>query len=224
MSDPKNSFDHADLEAAMKSNLFQKGREIERSVFVGKILNNNDPEKLGRCQVLVYGVFDEVKSSDLPWAIPDFGLNGEFVVPDNGTFVSVVFQNEDVYAPCFTTKVINRNALSDARTEDYPNTIVIYDDLKGNRKYFNRKTGESVEKFANGVEVNTDINGNMTIDTTACTTGNITLDGRAILKLDAPIIDTPAGTVVPAGTGFMNALLVDPITGLLHSGHQFIRT
>ena len=29
----------------------------EEGTFIGKVLDNNDPEKLGRCKILVYTVF-----------------------------------------------------------------------------------------------------------------------------------------------------------------------
>lgn len=224
MVDPKSSFSHDDLETAMKENLFVKGRPFSKNVLIGKVVNNKDSEKLGRCQIMVYGYFDNLPTEDLPYATPDFGLNGEFIVPTVGSLVSVYFENEDIMNPHYTTKIINRNAISNVKDDDYPNTIVIYDDLNGNKKYFNRRTGESVEKFTNGVEINTDINGDMEIDTTACTTGNITINGRSILKLDAAIIETPAGTVIPGVTGGLNCLVVDPILGISHAGTTLIRS
>jgi hypothetical protein len=36
--------------------------------FVGKVVDNNDPKKLGRVKVNVYGVYDDIAPEDLPWA------------------------------------------------------------------------------------------------------------------------------------------------------------
>ena len=43
--------------------------------FVGKVVDNNDPKKLGRVKVNVYGVYDDIAPEDLPWA--------QIVVPEN---------------------------------------------------------------------------------------------------------------------------------------------
>ena len=50
--------------------------EIDGS-YTGKVVNNNDPDKEGKCRIRVYGVFgDEVPDDDLPWALPDFNFVG----------------------------------------------------------------------------------------------------------------------------------------------------
>ena len=37
--------------------------------FLGEVVNvKDDPEKLGRVKVRVFGVYDDVKEDDLPWA------------------------------------------------------------------------------------------------------------------------------------------------------------
>ena len=78
-------------------------------IYRGVIENNNDPDKLGRCKVRVWGIHDELKESKqkegiptdvLPWAEPCFGLvegsvsgYGMFSVPLQGSHVFCFFEN-----------------------------------------------------------------------------------------------------------------------------------
>ena len=38
--------------------------------YMGTVVDANDPLKQGRCKILVHGVFDTLKTEDLPWANP----------------------------------------------------------------------------------------------------------------------------------------------------------
>ena len=49
---------------------------IERSQhFLGVVVDNKDPEFKARCKVRVFGVFDDVKDEDLPWAFQRFDIS-----------------------------------------------------------------------------------------------------------------------------------------------------
>lgn len=66
-------------------------------IFRGKVVDANDPLKLGRVKVRVYPVMDEIKDEDLPWAEPCFP--GFLVVPQAGNWVWVVFREGNVHSP-----------------------------------------------------------------------------------------------------------------------------
>lgn len=208
--------------------------------YVGKIVNNKDIQKLGRCKIRVYGIFgNEIPDDDLPWAIPDFeyigSSLGSFIVPEIGTLVNVYFRDGDLYFPHYTTKILDKNNISQEKDEDYPDTMVFYETTNGDYFKINRKTFESIERHASGIFITKDINGNITIDTTDCNTGNLTIisNGDINVKanninLDAPIgvkinaskIEFPKGPVVPDSAGGpFNCLLFDPLTGVPHSGN-----
>jgi hypothetical protein len=113
--------------------------------FTGIVINNNDPEKQGKCRIRVYGVFgDEVPDSDLPWALPDFNnvgsLVGSFTVPPVGALVKVYFDRGDVYLPHYTTKAVKSNKQPTQKDKDYPNNIVLIETDDGDYITFNRKT------------------------------------------------------------------------------------
>ena len=62
--------------------------------YIGPVVDNNDPEKIGRVRVRVMDVFDDLKDEDIPWASPWKDLNGnQFNIPDKGKVVTVIFEN-----------------------------------------------------------------------------------------------------------------------------------
>jgi len=74
--------------------------KLKNEIFLGLVVDNNDPKKLGRCKVKVFQVFDKLANEDIPWAMPWKDLNGnEFVLPDVGKYVSVVFDQGNKYSP-----------------------------------------------------------------------------------------------------------------------------
>ena len=75
-------------------------KELNDKIFVGVIEDNQDPNKLGRCRVRVFNVFDDISVEDIPWATPWKDLNGnQFILPDKGKVVSVVFDEGNIYKP-----------------------------------------------------------------------------------------------------------------------------
>lgn len=132
--------------------------------YSGKVVDNQDPSKLGRCRIRVYGIFENsIPDEDLPWCEPDFqfvgSTIGSFVVPPINAIVRVYFDNGDIYFPHYTTKVIDKNKLSSKRLEDYPDTMIIFETDEGDYLTFNRKTkrfnfhhssGNDIEMMKNG--------------------------------------------------------------------------
>ena len=63
---------------------------IERAQhFLGVVVDNKDPEFRARCKVRVFGIFDDVKDEDLPWAFPMNPINNtrHFEAPSLGEWV-----------------------------------------------------------------------------------------------------------------------------------------
>ncbi len=66
----------------------------------GIIVDNNDPQKLGRVKVRVEAAYGDQPVGDLPWAWPCFAYGGAkeqsfFAVPEVGAGVYVMFQCKD---------------------------------------------------------------------------------------------------------------------------------
>jgi hypothetical protein len=142
----------------------------------GIVVDNNDPDQLGRCRIRVYGVFEnDIPDEDLPWAIPDFNFIGStlgsFVVPPEDTLVKVYFENDDIYLPRYTTKVIKSETMNDSNfiagiSENYPDSMIFFETDTGEYFKINRATNISTYRHASGLLIDIDADGNITIDNT----------------------------------------------------------
>ena len=72
--------------------------------YLGKIVDINDPLKLGRAKVNVFGIFDDLQIEDIPWAEQNPGISfgkgfggGNITIPRNGAVVYVRFEEENYY-------------------------------------------------------------------------------------------------------------------------------
>lgn len=90
-------------------------------IFRGVVEDNNDPEKMGRCRIRVFGIHTEKKNKDekegvpteeLIWAEPALGLFeggqtgfGSWVVPLQGSHVFLFFENGHIMKPRFFASV-----------------------------------------------------------------------------------------------------------------------
>lgn len=235
--------------------LIDNSNELKHDEFYsGKVINNNDPDKLGRCQIRVYGIFEEtIPDSDLPWALPDFefigSTIGSFVVPPVNAIVKVYFDHGDIYFPHYTTKVVEKKKLSNLRLEDYPDTMIIFETDEGDYLTMNRKSrkfifhhnsGNNIEMLKDGdtdilIKGNKDqivnkdemhiVKGDHVIKNNNIgliqidKLGNIIVKGGNV-KIDHTImLEVTGNDVIPTGIGPLNALKVDPLTGLPHSGN-----
>lgn len=67
-------------------------QDLKGRNFIGIVVNNEDPKRLGRCKVRVLDVFDTLPEEDIPWAKQWRDINGEaFAVPEKGKIVNVSF-------------------------------------------------------------------------------------------------------------------------------------
>lgn len=158
-------------------------------MFTGKVEDNQDPDKLGRCKIRVSKIFDEknISTEDLPWAIPEqnfVGSNvGSFIVPPIDTLVRVYFDNDEIYSPVYTTKILNTEQLPTSIDEDYPNTMVFFETDNGDYFVINRKTLECEFKHASGMSINIDENGNIKIDNTGSDEGTLGINVKGDVSL-----------------------------------------
>jgi hypothetical protein len=74
--------------------------------FLGVVVDNDDPKKIGRCRIRVFGKFDDLDDADIPWATPRRGLSfgqdggsGQFSTPKLKAVVHVKFNNGNIYSP-----------------------------------------------------------------------------------------------------------------------------
>ncbi len=183
-----------DLSLLLKNAVANKFVNPNNSTFYpGKIVNNEDPEKLGRCQIRVYGVYDEaIPDEDLPWAIPDFTFTGStlgsFIVPTIDSIVNVYLDNNDMYTPKYTTKVLQKDSLSNMSStydKDYPNTMVFFETDNGDYFKINRKTLEAEFRHASGLIITIDKEGNANFDNSVASEGNVNLSVTGDVQVSA---------------------------------------
>lgn len=203
--------------------------DADVDLHTGIVVNNNDPDKEGKCQIRVYGVFgEEVPDSDLPWALPDFGFIGStvgsFVVPPNGALVKVYFDRGDIYLPHYTTKAININSQPTQKDVDYQDNMVMYETDEGDYFTINRSTKETTFNHNSGtkvlikkdgtVEINIEKDKKETIKgkTESNTTGTVKIVGATVT------IEGTTNVVVPSNAGGFNCLPICPVVGSQHVG------
>lgn len=114
--------------------------------YIGKVVNNNDPLKLGRCRIRIYNLFeDTIPDSDLPWALPAQPIiEGSFCIPIIGSLVYVRFQHGDLYTPVYTSKVSQKNKVPSKALKNYPNNMTVYETDGGSYFVVDRKTNKIV--------------------------------------------------------------------------------
>lgn len=113
--------------------MFKKDTTQFGSIYRGKVLDNIDPDKLGRLKIQIFGVFDDIEVADLPWAVPAMPLSvgagtgfGYFAVPEIGSYVWCFFEGEDLYQPVYFAEAPDKvHGLPSERTTDYPDTRVL---------------------------------------------------------------------------------------------------
>lgn len=90
-----------------KLNMF-KSQNMLSGLVIGKVVDNNDPDKRGRLRIAIPGVTDKIPSNMLPWYNMDGGIRstGEGVmplIPKVGTDVGVRFYSGDIYSGMYVS-------------------------------------------------------------------------------------------------------------------------
>ena len=173
--------------------------------YTGRVVDNSDPDHLGRIKIRVFGIFnDNVPDSDLPLAIPENSLvDGSFIVPDIDDIVAVRFDKGDIYFPKYYARALQKD-LPSIRLKDYPDTIVLYALESGGYLIVNRKTSEMIfhHKVGSEIRMNSD--------------GTVEINAR-IIKMNPS-----KTTFVPMGSGNMCSIPYCPMTGIKHQGSMSI--
>ena len=117
---------------------------MERNhTYFGKVIINDDPERMGRCKIRVLGVFDELQDNDLPWAFPAYNTTfaggaskgyGSISVPKLETIVRVRFENGDAYSPVYWSIPVVNDAMKAELDSSYLNSHVVTYDVDENMK------------------------------------------------------------------------------------------
>lgn len=70
--------------------------------YTGIVEDNNDPRRLGRCKIRIPFSYNDIPTSNIPWASPKISSSGtSFSIPPIGKMVSVTFVNDSIYTPYY---------------------------------------------------------------------------------------------------------------------------
>lgn len=125
--------------------------DLKNMQFLGVVVDSNDPEHDARCRIRVFGKFDDLGDSDLPWAKPLFGLSfgvdgsGAVSVPKEGGVVCVRFNNGNLYTPEYFAIQEIAPDLKQEISGSYKNAhSVIYDKDEDLQVFYTQQKGVSI--------------------------------------------------------------------------------
>lgn len=101
------------------------------SGYFGKVLDNDDPKKIGRVKVRVNGFYDDVDESMIPWALPKNVSFNRLDPPPIGSEVQIDFIEGEIMCPIWWT--YNGKSSSEMGIEDsdyVKSAVLLYKDLK----------------------------------------------------------------------------------------------
>jgi hypothetical protein len=134
--------------------------------WLGEVVDIEDPQKVGRIRVKVYGKFDDLEKESIPWAYP--GTNntagsasggGFHSVPKLGSIVSIKFDNGNIYHPEY---FFNQKISEEVKTEisnSYSNAqVLVYDTVtEGSLKiFFTEEKGLMIDYKSNQINIKPD--------------------------------------------------------------------
>jgi hypothetical protein len=164
---------------ALNANLLASGN------FVGRVVDNDDPNQEGRCRIMVYGIFDfeepvydsknkpipgqvkrtELPTADIPWAYPRSnaffaggeGGFGNISIPKIGAIVNVNFCDGNIYSPEYTAIMNINTDMQAAISGSYLNSHVFGWDQDENLKvYYTPNNGMEIFLKDSHITINPD--------------------------------------------------------------------
>lgn len=102
--------------------------------YIGKVIYTDDTTFSGRCKIRVFGVFDELEDSFIPWFSP-MNMNvfssyggGNISIPKVGDVVRVKFNNSNIYSGEYSALQNIDPHLIEEIKDDYQGThVLLYD-------------------------------------------------------------------------------------------------
>lgn len=168
--------------------------ELRERIWLGPVVDNNDPEKLGRCKIKVFSLFDDVEDASVPWAFPvtntvfagGKGGFGSLSVPKIGAIVRVQFSEGNLYSPeYYGIQTINRAMQADISDTYLNSHVLAYDEDEELKVYYT--PGNGMEIFHKGSHITVNPDSSITIEHK---------DSQSIIELVGPNISITANSTI----------------------------
>jgi len=155
--------------------------------FVGEVVINDDPLKIGRIKVQIKNLTDGIPNEDLPWTYKVYpngtGENkksSSLLVPGIGTKVLIVFPSNDIYTSFYFGELLFEDYDFPEVKGDYPETYGFQNKI-GDKWYINMKQ-ETMDFFHHsGTKLNIEKDG--TINITGVKDINININGNSNINV-----------------------------------------
>lgn len=139
--------------------------ELKNRIWLGPVVDNNDPEQLGRCRIKVYTLFDDLDDENVPWAFPvtnnSFaggpGGFGSISIPKIGTIVRVQFSEGNIYSPeYYGIQTINRAMQADIANSYLNSHVLSYDEDEQMKVFYTPSNGLELFHKDSHITINPD--------------------------------------------------------------------
>jgi len=171
----------------------------EISHYLGVVVDNKDPEFKGRAKVRIFGIFDELTDTELPWSYQrleqSYGLgggSGRISVPKLGSVVHVQFNNGNYYSPEYkAVQELSPDLIDEIRNSYEGAHSLIYDGIERLKMYYTVEKGLVIDLKESKIIIRND---NSILITHADDTASIELKGGKITKYADQEIENTAVT------------------------------
>ena len=170
---------------------------LSKTFWIGEVVDNKDPKKIGRIKVNIPELFDGIPKEDLYWIHQIMPIStgenkksvGTFIVPGIGTKVMVIFPFNNPYVGFYFGQLLYEDYQFDDIKSDYPETYGFQNKI-GDKWYINMKQ-ETVDFYHHsGTKLHIEKNGTVDIDVVKDVNinikgnANINVNGNADIKVD----------------------------------------
>lgn len=180
--------------------------------YCGRVVDIEDPLNLGRIRVEVFGFFDGLEPTLIPWATPGNGFTGGsstgsgfFSIPKLGSLVDVQFDNGNIYNPVYLFQQRISDELREEIGDDKNAHSIIYDTENSIKVYYTTEKGlmlDFSETLVNIKSDNTIIITNPNGDKVELINdGNITIETGTKVTVKSPEVIIDAARKIELGRG-----------------------
>jgi len=190
--------------------ILQKNDLLSR-LWIGKVVNNNDPKKLGRIKVQIPPLFQGIPTDKLPWISPvrPILLGGKsdtssFSIPELNSYVIVKFE-KSIYNAYYLGEIQSLDTHQSLFNENYPFTYGFLDST-GTYLKINKQTKVTEFYHTSGTKITIDAQGNVTINIPSNQTitvgkdSNITIQGNCNISVSGNTNISSGGDITISGS------------------------